>query len=142
MEENLTKKIGDLFNEVEEYIASNPDWVYYFLNPLCGGNEELFECMMENPGDWEDYISFSIINMSSASLSIEINIDDGSEFGIHLKRYVYLPNFSKTVTRNKRLYEGKLISSQLSNLKEDIDRLKEILKEKEDKVKELEGLKK
>lgn len=142
MEENLTKKIGDLINEVETYIASNPDWVYYFLNPLCGGNEELFECMKEHPGDWEDYISFSIINMSSASLSIDIHIDDGSELGTHLKRYVYLPNFSVTVNRNKRLYEGKLISSQLSNLKEDIDRLKEILKEKEDKVKELEGLKK
>ena len=140
MEENLAKKIGDLINEVEEYIASNPDWVYYFLNPLCDGNEELFDCMREHPDDWEDYISFSIINMTSVSLSVAINIDDGSELGICLKRYIYLPNFSETVTRNKKLYEGKLISSQLSNLKEDIDRLKEILKEKEDKVKELEGL--
>ena len=142
MEENLTKKIGDLINEVEAYIASNPDWVYYFLNPLCGGNEELFECMREHPDDWEDYISFSIINMTSTSLSIDINIDDGSELGVSLKRYIYLLNFSETVNRNKKAYEGNLISSQLSNLKEDIDRLKEILKEKEDKVKELEGLKK
>lgn len=140
MEENLTKKIGDLFNEVEEYIASNPDWVYYFLDPLCGGNEELFECMKENPGDWGDYISFAVTNMNSGSVSIAINIDDGSELGICLIRYVYLPNFSETVNRNKKAYEGKLISSQLSNLKEDINRLKEILKEKEDKVKELEGL--
>ena len=140
MEEKLAKKIGDLFNEVEEYIASNPDWVYYFLNPLCGGNEELFECMKENPGGWEDYISFTVTNMNSGSVSIAINIDDGSELGICLKRYIYLPNFSETVNRNKKLYEGNLISCQLSNLKEDIDRLKEILKEKEDKVKELEGL--
>lgn len=140
MEENLTKKIADLFNEVEEYIASNPDWVYYFLNPLCGGNEELFECMKENPGDWGDYISFAVTNMNSGSVSIAINIDDGSELGICLIRYIYLQNFSETVNRNKKAYEGKLISSQLSSLKEDIDRLKEILKEKEDKVKELEGL--
>lgn len=142
MEENLTKKIGDLINEVEEYIASNPDWVYYFLNPLGSGNEEICKCMTEHPDDWEDYILFSVINMSSASLTIDINIDDGSELGICLKRYIYLPIFSETVNRNKKLYEGNLISSRLSNLKEDIDRLKEILKEKEDKVKELEGLNK
>ena len=139
-EENLAKKIGDLINEVETYIASNHDWVYYFLNPLCGGNEELFECMREHPDDWEDYISFSIINITSVSLSVAINIDDGSELGVSLKRYIYLLNFSETVNRNKKAYEGNLISSQLSSLKEAIGHLKEILKEKEDKVKELEGL--
>ena len=139
IEDNLTTRISDLIHDAQTYIESNSDWIYYFLNPIAGGNEELFKCMKTYPDEWEDYISFNIIYISGSFITIEINIDDGSEQGIAFKRYIYLPTFSETVDRNKKIYEGKLNEIKINNIKEDIEYLKKRLKEKEDELKILES---
>lgn len=33
-EKELDEKMIALINEIEEYIFSNSDWAYYFLNPI------------------------------------------------------------------------------------------------------------
>ena len=94
--------------------------------------------MIENANNWKDNITFSIDGISGSCVNITINIDDGSEEGINLKRYIYLSIFEENVNRNKKIYEGKYKEIKINNLNEDINRLKEILKEKENELKTLE----
>lgn len=133
--ENLTfvEKIGNLISEIDKYIRSNEDWVFYFLNPLAGtdgGNKPLFDCMKEHPEDWEDYINFVIIDINTTNIRISINIDDNSDFGIELKRYIFLPHFEESVLRNKKIYEGHYDEIRIKNLEDDINELKCILGKK------------
>ena len=136
-EKELDEKMIALFSEIEDYISFNPDWAYYFLNPLAGGNKELFDFIEEHPDDWEDYISFKIVSVTTCNVAIVINILDETELGTDLNRHIYLPTFAETVERNKKLYEGKFNELRIKNIEEDIDRLKNLLQEKEYKLKTL-----
>ena len=137
-ERNIATRINGLLGDIKNYIDSNPDWIYYFLNPLAGGNDELFECMGEHPDDWEDYIDFEVSNISGSSIRIEIRIDNYTDCGIVLPRYINILNFEETVKKNKMLYDGKLDEIRRNNIKEDIIRLKDILNKKEEELKKLE----
>ena len=134
--ENLTfvEKIGNLISEIDKYIRSNKDWVFYFLNPLAGtdgANKPLFDCMREHLEDWEEYIDFVIIDVNTTNVRISINIDDNSDFGIELKRYIFLPHFEESVLRNKKIYDGHYDEIRMKNLEDDINELKCILEKKE-----------
>lgn len=134
---SLLDRISNIFYDVDKYISSNPDWVYYFFNPY-EGNIELTNYIVKNANNWKDNITFSIDGISGSCVNITINIDDGSEEGINLKRYIYLSIFEENINRNKKIYEGKYKEIKINNLNEDINRLKEILKEKENELKTLE----
>lgn len=128
------EKISNLLSEIDKYIRSNEDWVFYFLNPLAGtdgGNKPLFDCMREHPEDWEYYIDFVITDISTSNVRIIINIDDNSDFGIELKRYIFLPHFEESVLRNKKIYDGHYDEIKMKNLEDDINELKSILEKKE-----------
>jgi len=135
---HLIAKSNELANDITNYIASIPNWIYYFLNPLAGGNEELFDCIKEHPDDWEDYINFEIYNISGGSIQIKIHIDDYTDCGITLGRYIYLLNFDETVKKNKMLYDGKMDEVRIKIIKEDIISLKDALNKKEEELKKLE----
>lgn len=137
-EKDLVARSNGLVRAITTYINSNPDWIYYFLNPLAGGNDELFECMREHPDNWEDYIDFEIANVCSSSIQIKIHIDDYTECGIVLPRYINLLNFDETVKRNKMLYGGKMDEIRKESIKDDIIRLKDALNKKEEELKKLE----
>ena len=129
----FTEKIGNLISEIDKYIRSNEDWVFYFLNPLAGtdgSNKPLFDCVEEHPEDWEDYIDFVIIDVNTTNIRISINIDDNSDFGIELKRYIFLPHFEESVSRNKKIYDGHYDEIKIKNLEDDINELKSILGKK------------
>lgn len=130
----LVEKIENLISEIDKYIKSNKDWVFYFLNPLAGtdgANKPLFDCMEEHPGDWEEYIDFVITDVSESNVRINIKIDDDSDFGIELKRYIFLPHFEESVLRNKKIYEGNYNEIRIKNIEDDINELKSILEKKE-----------
>lgn len=134
---NLINKCTEINKEIEEYIASNNDWVYYFLNPFAGGNEELFSVVKENPDNWDEYVDFTIINVTSTGIAhISINIDDNSELGISMRRYITLSNFNDTVAKNKKLYEGKLNDIRKNNLEEEIKYYEELLAKKKEELKQ------
>ena len=137
-EKDLVARSNELVSAITTHIDSNPDWIYYFLNPLAGGNDELFECMREHPNNWEDYIDFEIANVSGSSIQIKIYIDDYTDCGMIFPRYINLLNFDETVKRNKMLYDGKMNEIRKENIKEDIIRLKEALNKKEEELKKLE----
>ena len=136
-ERDLVAKIDIITCDIEDYIESNPDWIYYFLNPLAGGNEELFDCIREYPDNWEEYIDFEISNISGTFVQIKIHIDDNTDCGIVLGRYISLLNFEETVKRNKMLYDGKLNEIRKKNIEEDIVRLKVVLSKKEEELRKL-----
>lgn len=138
-EKDLVTRISGLVSDITSYIASNPDWIYYFLNPLAGGNEELFDCVREHPDDWEDYIDFEIANVLSSVIQIKIHIDDYTDYGLVFPRYINLLNFEETVEKNKMLYDGKMDEIRKEGIKEDIARLKELLQKKEEELKKLEN---
>lgn len=136
-ESNLISKCKEINNEIEEYIASNNDWVYYFLNPLAGSNEELFNVVKENPDDWGDYVTFAITNVTSTGIvNICINIDDDSELGVNIRRCIILSSFSDTVAKNKKLYEGKLNDIRKNNLEEEIEYYEKLLAKKKEELKQ------
>lgn len=138
----FVKKISNLISEIDKYIRTNKDWVFYFLNPLAGtdgANKPLFDCMKEHPEDWEEYIDFVIININTTSIRISINIDDDSDFGITLKRYIFLPHFEESVLRNKKIYDGHYDEIKMKNLEDDINELKSILEKKEIELANLKG---
>lgn len=136
----LANNVSEIINSVEEYISSNEDWVFYFLNPLIesGTNTPLEDCIKEHPNDWSDYVTFTVTNLSNSFAQISINIDDNSDDGIELKRYIHILTFEDTVSRNKKLFDGKFKELKMENIKESIIRLKHLLSEKEKELSELE----
>ena len=129
----FVKKVSNLISKIDKYIKSNKDWVFYFLNPLAGtdgANKPLFDCMKEHPEDWDEYIDFVIININTTNIQISINIDDNSDFGIELQRYIFLPHFEESVLRNKEIYDGHYNEIKTKNLEDDINELKSILGKK------------
>ena len=138
-EKDLVARSNELVSDITNYIKSNPKWIYYYLNPLAGGNEELFDCIKEHPDDWEYYIDFELANVSGSSVQIKIHIDDNTDCGLVFSRYVNLLTFEETVERNKRLYDGKVNEIRKENIKEDITRLKAALQKKEEELKKLES---
>ena len=136
----LANNVSEIINSVEEYISSNEDWVFYFLNPLIesGTNKALEDCIKEHPNDWSDYVTFTVINLSNSFAQISINIDDNSDDGIELKRYIHILTFENTVSHNKKLLDGKFKELKIENIKENIIQLKQLLSEKEKELSELE----
>lgn len=137
-EKDLVARSNELLIAIESYICSNSNWIYYFLNPLAGGNDELFECMREHPNDWEDYINFEIANISRSLIQIKIHIDDYTDYGLVFSRYFNLLNFDETVKKNKMIYDGKMDDVRRKIIEDDIVSLKDALKKKEEELKKLE----
>lgn len=137
-ERDLVARSNVLVSDITNYITSIPNWIYYFLNPLAGGNDELFDCIKEHPDDWEDYINFEISDINGSLIHIKIHIDDYTDYGIVLPRSINILNFEETVKRNKIIYDGKLDEIRRKNIEEDITRLKEALQKKEEELKKLE----
>lgn len=136
-EKELITRSNELVSDITNYITSIPDWIYYFLNPIAGGNEELFDCIKEHPDDWEDYIDFYIPNINGSIVQIKIHINDYTDCGITFARYINLLNFEETVKKNKMLYDGKLDEIRRQNIEEDIIRLKDALNKKEEELRKL-----
>ena len=136
-EKELITRCNELVSDITNYITSIPNWIYYFLNPIAGGNEELFDCIKEHPDDWEDYIDFYISNINGSIVQIKIHINDYTDCGITFARYINLLNFEETVKKNKMLYDGKLDEIRRQNIEEDIIRLKDALNKKEEELRKL-----
>lgn len=136
----LLNRYEALHNDIKEYIMSNKDWIYYFLNPLASlkGNEELFNLIKEYPNNWEDIIDINIISISSNYVRVYLITDECyCDIHINLERSIVLSTFETIVEGNKITCERKLNKHMINKLKEEIDTLKNTLKEKEEDLKKL-----
>ena len=136
---DIIDETGGLVNKIKRFILSNKNWIFYFLNPLVNSdaNKSIENIVKEFPDEWEDYIDLEINNISQSNIEVKIEIDEGYEYPTELKRYIYLPTFLDSVERNKKLYEGNFKDIKINNLKEDIERCKEYLVNKEKELNEL-----
>ena len=142
----INKKVKDLMNrsqnlikDIREYILSNKNWVFYFLNPLVktGKNDIIKQTMEEYPEDWEDMIDLFVHNFNGSSAEVSINIDNGTETPDTLKRFIYLATFDDNVDRNVKLYGGKINELRIANLREQISNYKKYIAEAEAELNEL-----
>ena len=133
MEKELSDKISVIFGEVESYIKSNPDWVYYFIDPIDGIDNEINDCVMEHPDDWNEYIDFSIVNVTASHVVLSITTDED----VPIRRTVHLLTFNERAERNKMLYEKRSDETEISNLENNIERLAELLKKNNRRLEEL-----
>ena len=139
IEESIIERSSALMEDIREYILSNKNWIYYFLNPLSSSeaNKPIENIINEFPFDWEDYIDVRINDFNGSSVKIAIKIDTGDEMPLSLNRFIYIPNFSDTIERNKKLMDGKINDIKIANLKEEIESCKNILAKKESELEKL-----
>lgn len=133
--DKLLDKIKDVYNDIEEYIISNKEWIYYFINPSLDSNKELLNFVKEHPDNWGDYIELTIVYVTSNSVRVNLIVED---YDIKLIRYISLPTFDIGVERNKKIYDGELNEIRIKNLKDEIGRLNVLLENRKKLLKELE----
>lgn len=132
-EKELSDKISVIFGEVESYIKSNPDWVYYFIDPIDGVDNEINDCVREHPDDWNEYIDFSIVNVTASHAVLSITTDED----VPIRKTVHLLTFSERTEQNKMLYEKRSDETEILNLENNIERLAELLKKNNRRLEEL-----
>ena len=137
--EDLLNRSQSIINDIREYILSNKNWVFYFLNPLVktGKNDLLKQTIEDYPDEWEDMIDIVVHNFNGSSAEININIDNGTETPDTLKRFIFLASFDEIVDRNVKLYGGKINEYRIANLREQISNYKKYLAEAEDELNKL-----
>lgn len=131
--EDLLNRSQSIINDIREYILSNKNWVFYFLNPLVktDKNDIIKQTMEEYPEDWEDMIDLVVKNFNGSSAEISIHIDNGTETPDTLKRVIFLATFDEVVDRNVKLYGGKINELRIANLREQISNYKKYIADAE-----------
>ena len=138
-EESIVNISLKLMEDIRNYILSNEDWIYYFLNPLVESesNKSIEDIINRFPSNWLDYIDIQIIDFNASTVKVIIEIDDDYETPIRLTRFINIEHFSDIIERNKKLIAGKINDIKITKLKEDIEFYKSILGEKEAELKNL-----
>ena len=138
-EESIVNRSLKLMEDIRNYILSNEDWIYYFLNPLVKqeSNKYIEDIINRFPSNWIDYIDIQIIDFNASTVKVIIEIDDDYETPIRLTRFINIEHFSDIIKRNKKLIAGKINGIKITKLKEDIEFYKNILGEKQAELKNL-----
>ena len=138
-EESIVNRSLKLMEDIRNYILSNEDWIYYFLNPLVQSesNKPIEDIINRFPSNWLDYIDIQIIDFNASTVKVIIEIDDDYETPIRLTRFINIEHFSDIIERNKKLINNKINDIKITKLKEDIEFYKSILGEKQAELKNL-----
>ena len=138
-EESIVNRSLKLMEDIRNYILSNENWIYYFLNPLVQSesNKSIEDIINRFPSNWIDYIDIQIIDFNASTVKVIIEIDDDYETPIRLTRFINIEHFSDIIERNKKLINDKINGIKITKLKEDIEFYKNILGEKEAELENL-----
>ena len=138
-EKNLVSNATNIISDIKKYISSNDNWIFYFINPLLdsGNNKPLYDIIETYHDEWSDYIDFNVTSIGETFVGIDINVDDGSEDGIILHRYIYLNAFEDTVNRNMKIYGGGLNELRIKKVKEEIAHYESCLASKKEELERL-----
>ena len=139
IEKSIVERSLKLMEDIRNYILSNENWIYYFLNPLVESelNKPIEDIINRFPSNWIDYIDIQIIDFNASTVKVIIEIDDDYETPIRLTRFINIEHFSEIIERNKKLIAGKINGIKITKLKEDIEFYKNILGEKQAELKNL-----
>lgn len=139
IEKSIVERSYKLMEDIRNYILSNENWIYYFLNPLVQSesNKSIEDIINRFPSNWIDYIDIQIINFNASTVKVIIEIDDDYETPIRLTRFINIEHFSEIIERNKKLINDKINDIKITKLKEDIEFFKSILGEKQTELENL-----
>ena len=139
IEKNIVERSYKLMEDIRNYILSNENWIYYFLNPLVQSesNKSIEDIINRFPSNWIDYIDIQIINFNASTVKVIIEIDDDYETPIRLTRFINIEHFSEIIERNKKLINNKINNIKITKLNEDIEFFKSILGEKQTELENL-----
>lgn len=127
--QELIDKSVNLLKEIEVYIKSVPNWIYYFLPPTLktdSKNYPLKEYVLEHQDDWMDNINISVISFNGASVKIELSLPPDEEAPV-FERCLILSRFESEVEFNKKAMDGQL-NDYKKELNEEISYHKEQLR--------------
>lgn len=128
--QELIDKSVNLLKEIEVYIKSVPNWIYYFLPPTLktdSKNYPLKEYVLEHQDDWMDNIDISVISFNGASVKIELSLPPDEEAPV-FERYLILSQFESEAEFNKKTMDGQLNDYTIKELNEEISYHKEQLR--------------
>ena len=128
--QELIDKSVNLLKEIEVYIKSVPNWIYYFLPPTLktdSKNYPLKEYVLEHQDDWMDEIDISVISFNGASVKVELSLPPDEEAPV-FERYLILSHFESEVEFNKKAMDGQLNDYNIKELNEEISYHKEQLR--------------
>ena len=128
--EELIDKSVNLLKEIEVYIKSVPNWIYYFLPPTLktdSKNYPLKEYVLEHQDDWVDNIDISVISFNGVSVKVKLSLPPDEEYPV-FERYLILSHFENEVEFNKKTMDGKLSDYKIKKLNEEISYHKEQLR--------------
>ena len=120
--QELIDKSVNLLKEIEVYIKSVPNWIYYFLPPTLktdSKNYPLKKYVLEHQDDWMDNIDISVISFSEVSVKVELNLPPDEEAPV-FERYLILSHFESEVEFNKKATDGQLNDYNIKELNEEI----------------------
>lgn len=139
IEKSIVERSYKLMEDIRNYILSNENWIYYFLNPLVQSesNKSIEDIINRFPSNWIDYIDIQIIDFNASTVKVIIEIDDDYETPIRLTRFINIEHFSEIIERNKKLINDKINDIKITKLKEDIEFFKIILGEKQTELENL-----
>ena len=138
-EESIVNRSLKLMEDIREYILSNENLIYYFLNPLVQpeSNKSIEDIVKRFPSDWIDYIDIQFVNFNASTVKVIIEIDDEYEAPLRLTRFINIEHFSDIIERNKKLINDKINDIKITKLNEDIEFYKNILGKKEAELENL-----
>lgn len=128
--EELIDKSVNLLKEIEVYIKSVPNWIYYFLPPTLktdSKNYPLKEYVLKHQDDWMDEFDISVINFNGESVKVELSLPPDEEAPV-FERYIILSHFESDVEFNKKAMDGQLNDYKIKELNEEISYHKEQLR--------------
>lgn len=128
--QELIDKSVNLLKEIEVYIKSVPNWIYYFLPPTLktdSKNYPLKEYVLEHQDDWMDNIDISVISFNGASVKVELSLPPDEESPV-FERYLILSQFESEAEFNKKTMDGQLNDYTIKELNEEISYHKEQLR--------------
>lgn len=139
IEKSIVERSYKLMEDIRNYILSNENWIYYFLNPLVQSesNKSIEDIINRFPSNWIDYIDIQIIDFNASTVKVIIEIDDDYETPIRLTRFINIEHFSEIIERNKKLINNKINNIKITKLNEDIEFFKSILGEKQTELENL-----
>ena len=128
--QELIDKSVNLLKEIEVYIKSVPNWIYYFLPSTLktdSKNYPLKEYVLEHQDDWMDNIDISVISFNGASVKVELSLPPDEESPV-FERYLILSQFESEAEFNKKTMDGQLNDYNIKELNEEISYHKEQLR--------------
>ena len=131
IEKQLIKHISNVFTDVKEYITSNENWIYYFID-----NKDVFQFLTKNPSNWKDEVNMKIEHIEHNLVKVAIRFEDENGEEIILKGNIILSNFEIRVKCNYIKMQEDILSYKIKEKEDELEyfekRCKEVRKDIED----------